>query len=291
MKLLTIGDGMLDYYVWGIIKRQSPENQNIPIVDFVDQEYRLGGAFNVAANLWSLSNKNGNEVYVSSIISDFTSALLKEAGIFYDEIVLQTKYEDRPHERELIKTRIVRSDDGSQLIRVDNREKFAESDLQRYKNKCCYHNFVGFDAIAVSDYNKGVVDKSLIEKLEGVTCPVFVDTKKPNLAIWKNIKNCYIKINSKEYEASKNANKTNHLIVTQGKEGCSYYVQGLLDSRYSTDQIEIEDVTGAGDSFFSCFILSMMEGYPITESMKRANKAATISCTKLGTSVVDRSEI
>jgi len=281
---------MLDEYIFGTIKRQSPENQNIPIVDYVDKEIRLGGAFNVAANLWSLSKKNG-EVFVSSIISDFTANLLKEAGIFYDEIVLDTSYHKKPHERELIKTRIIKSDDATQLLRIDNREKFAAGDLQRYKNKCYYHNFVGFDAIAVSDYCKGVVDDSIIKKLSAVTCPVFVDTKKPDLSIWKNIPNCYIKINSKEFENSKNFEKTKKLIVTQGKKGSSYYENGLLDSRYNTDEVVSEDVTGAGDVFFAEMILSIMEGFPIGETMKRANKAATISCTLFGTSVIDRIEI
>lgn len=79
--------------------------------------------------------------------------------------------------------------------------------------------------------------------------------------------------------------------MTQGKEGCIYYVNGLLNSRYSTDQIVGEDVTGAGDVFNACFALSVLEGYPIGESMKRANKAATISCEKFGTNTVDRYEV
>ena len=165
MKILIIGDAMIDHYVYGVVNRQSPENLNIPIVDYVQEEYRLGGALNVAANLRSLSKKQ-NEVYVSSIISNFTANLLNGAGMFYDEIVLlQTMQIDKPHERELIKTRIIKSDDFTQLIRIDNRETFSESDLQRYRNKCFYHNFIGFDAIVVSDYNKGTIDDSLIAKL------------------------------------------------------------------------------------------------------------------------------
>ena len=109
MKILVIGDAILDKYIWGAIRRQSPEDATVPVVDFVDQEYRLGGCLNVAANVKSLS-KRGVEVFVSSIMSDYTGNLLKEKKISYDEIVLKTKEEKKPHERELIKTRIVNSE-------------------------------------------------------------------------------------------------------------------------------------------------------------------------------------
>lgn len=291
MKILVIGDIMLDLYNWGIIKRNSPEEPNVPIVDFVSSEYRLGGAANVAANIKALASPRVTEVFITSIISDFSAKLLKEAGIFYDEIVLKPKYEGSPHDRELIKNRIINTGDGCQLLRIDNREKFDTTDVQRFKNKCYYSNFIGFDAIVVSDYNKGVIDDDIINKLNSVSVPVFIDTKKPDLKLWKNIKNCYVKINSKEFEKSKNFKVLKNLIVTEGEEGCSYYSEGLLTSKYKTMPVEDPDVTGAGDCFFAEMVLSVLDGFPIEETMKRANKVASISCQKFGTTVVTRSEI
>lgn len=259
-------------------------------MDFVDQEYRLGGALNVAANIKSLS-KRGNEIFVSSIMSEYTANLLKDKKISYDEIVLKTKEEKKPHERELIKTRIINSQTAKQLIRLDNREKFSEADLQRYKNKCYYYNFVEFDAIVVSDYNKGLIEESMIKRLEKVECPVFVDTKKKDLSLWKNIKNCYIKINSKEYANSTNSNTLNNLIVTEGDEGCSYYKLGLLDSFYKTDKTEAADVVGAGDVFLSAFVVRFLENKDIPDAMKFANKAAALSVGRFGTVEIARNEI
>lgn len=290
MKILVIGDAILDKYIWGAIRRQSPEDASVPIVDFVDQEFRLGGCLNVAANIKSLS-KRGNEIFVSSIMSEYTANLLKEKKISYDEIVLKTKEEKKPHERELIKERIVNSQTAKQIIRIDNREKFSEADLQRYKNKCYYYNFVEFDAIVVSDYNKGLIDNAMIKRLEKVECPVFVDTKKKDLSLWKNIKNCYVKINSKEYANSINSATLNNLIVTEGDKGCSYYKLGHLDSFYKTDKTEAADVVGAGDVFLAGFTVRFLESSDIPDAMKFANKAATLSVGKFGTVEVTRNEI
>jgi bifunctional ADP-heptose synthase (sugar kinase/adenylyltransferase) len=275
----------------GTIKRNSPEEPNVPVVDFLSEEYRLGGAGNVAANLWSLSKKGDNEIYLSSIISDFSAKLLKEAGVFYDDIVLKPKHEGAPHDRELIKHRIIKSDDLSQLIRLDNRQTFSDLDILRFKNKCYFDKFIGFDAVVVSDYNKGIIDADMIARLSVCKLPVFIDTKKPDLSLWQKIEKCYVKINSKEFAASKNFETLTHLIVTEGQNGCSYYSKGLLTAKYNTVPVEDPDVTGAGDVFFSAFILSLLERFPIEEAMKRANKAASISCTRFGTTTVTRSEL
>lgn len=290
MKILVIGDAILDKYIWGAIRRQSPEDASVPVVDFVDQEYRLGGCLNVAANVKSLS-KRGVEVFVSSIMSDYTGNLLKEKKISYDEIVLKTKEEKKPHERELIKTRIVNSETAKQIVRLDNREKFSDSDLQRYKNKCYYYNFIEFDAVVVSDYMKGLIDNEMIKRLEKLQIPVFIDSKRKNLAMWKNIKNCYVKINSKEYASSVSSSELENLIVTEGDKGCSYYKAGHLDSFYKTDKTEDADVVGAGDVFLAAFAVAFLEKRPISECLKFANKAATLSVGKFGTVEVLRNEI
>jgi D-beta-D-heptose 7-phosphate kinase/D-beta-D-heptose 1-phosphate adenosyltransferase len=290
MKILVIGDAILDRYVWGLIKRQSPEDSTVPVVDFVDEEYRLGGCLNVAANIKALG-KRKTEVYVSSILSDYTASLLKERKIGYDEIVLKTKDDKIPHVRELIKTRIVNSMNAKQIVRLDNKEKFSESDIMRFKNKCYYHNFVGFDAIVVSDYEKGLIDESIINGLLKVHCPVFVDTKKKDLSIWKNIKKCYVKVNKSEYENATKCPDLENLIVTEGGAGSSYFKKGLLDSFYKITSVEDADVVGAGDVFIAGFVVAFLENKEIGECLAFANKVAALSVTKFGTSIVERNEI
>lgn len=250
----------------------------------------FGGCLNVANNIKSLS-KRGTDVYVSSIFSDFTISLLKQRNLFYDEKVLASKDEKVPHKRELIKTRIINSETGKQIVRLDNRLNFSENDIQRYKNKCYFNKLQEFDAIVVSDYDKGLIDSSIIKKLEGVNCPVFVDTKKKDLSLWKNIENCYVKINSKEYKNSTNSKKLKRLIITEGDAGCSYYEDGMLNSFFKTNKVEDADVVGAGDVFLSAFTVAVLEKKPIDECLKFANKAASISVSKFGTTEIARNEI
>lgn len=290
MKILVIGDSILDRYVWGMIKRQSPEDPSVPIVDFIDEEYRLGGCLNVAANIRSLSKKT-TQAFVSSIISDYTASLLREKKISYDEIVLKTKEEKKPHPRELVKMRIIDSMNAKQIVRLDNRKNYSDADLQRYKNKCYYQNFIDFDAIVVSDYEKGLVDDGMINKLEKVECPVFVDTKKKDLSIWSNVKNCFVKINSKEFQSSLKSQDLKNLIVTDGENGSTYYKDGLLDSLYKTEKVEEADVVGAGDVYLSAFVVAKLEGKEIPDCLRFANRAAALSVTKFGTCEVNRNEV
>jgi bifunctional ADP-heptose synthase (sugar kinase/adenylyltransferase) len=217
--------------------------------------------------------------------------MLKDRKISYDEIVLKTKEDKSPHVRGLIKTRIVDSTNAKQILRLDNREKFSDSDIQRYKNKCYYSNFIDFDAIVVSDYNKGLIDNIIIEKLEKVECPVFVDTKKKDLSIWKNIKKCFVKINSKEYENSHASNEVENLIVTNGENGSAYYQRGLLNSLFKTDEVEGADVVGAGDVYLAAFVVASLEGKEIGDCLKFANKAASISVKSFGTTIVERNDL
>jgi len=228
---------------------------------------------------------------LSSIISDFSSNLLKEQKVSYDEIVLKVKSEKRPHDREIIKTRIMNSETAKQIVRIDNREKYAEGDLQRYKNKCYYYNFVDFDAIVVSDYNKGIINHEIIERLNKVKCPVFVDTKKKDLSVWKHVEKCFVKINSKEYANSINAHSLKNLIVTEGENGCSYYIEGILNSFSKTREVEKADVVGAGDCFLAGFVTLAMEGHDVEKCLNFANKVASFSVTQIGTSVVNRNDI
>lgn len=289
-KILVIGDGMLDEYVIGNINRFSPEDESVPIVDVSDKEIRLGGAFNVAANLKTLSKK-GTQIFVSSIISEFTADILNAKKINYDEIILKNKNSNLPHERELLKTRIINGTTGKQIVRLDNKLIFDEADIQRYKNKCYYSNFIDFDIIVVSDYNKGIIDQKIIEKLSKTSIPVFVDSKKSDLSIWKNIPKCYVKINSKEFKNSTNAKECEHLIVTKGSEGADYYHKGMLHSFYKTSKIDDADVVGAGDCFLAGLVTAFSEGFELDRCLEFANKVAAASVRELGTVEIKRNEL
>lgn len=293
VKYLIIGDSIVDRYVYGFISRQSPEDPSIPVVDFVEEEYMLGGCLNVAANIKSLSHKFKDDVYVSSVMSDFTANLLKNKGIFYDLLVLNSKA--RPHDREMVKTRIVHSETHKQLLRIDNRLRFSSGDVARYKNKCSFYEGIDFDAIIVSDYNKGLIDDFILQKLKQFKGPIFIDTKKQDLSLWNDLENCFIKLNNHEYE--KSSKITRHpLIVTKGPNGAELHWQkpptrGWITTSFPTEAVEKADVIGAGDSFLAGLVVSYMETQDLHKSVEFANKVASISVKKFGTCEVRRDEV
>jgi rfaE bifunctional protein kinase chain/domain len=291
MKILVIGDNIIDRYIYGLVHRQSPENASIPVVDFVAEEYRLGGAGNVAANVRSLSDRK-TEVYISSVLSNFTANLFKQKNIFYDAVILESEKE--PHKRELVKTRICHSETHDQFIRLDYNLAFSDGDIQRYINKCYYYNGKEFDAIIVSDYKKGLVNDFLISKLKTANCPIFVDTKNPDLSIWDQIHGkCILKVNSKEYKKCVARSKIHPLIVTKGNKGAelrSPPTRGIL--YYPTKEVVNGSVVGAGDVFLAGLAVRYIEtGGNLPESIEFANRAAAKSVEKFGTIEVKRLEV
>jgi len=142
-KVLVIGDAILDKYVYGKINRQSPEDQSIPVVDVEELEYRLGGSMNVAVNIRSISCPHryipaieSINVSLSSVFSKFTGQMLFNRNIQCDDSCMSN--EDvagklEPSQYEIIKTRVINKDTGKQLIRIDNRQRFSDYDIQLYK--------------------------------------------------------------------------------------------------------------------------------------------------------------
>lgn len=293
MKILVIGDCIIDHYVYGLVNRQSPEDVTIPVIDFIEEEYRLGGAANVAVNIKSLSKKLKDEVFISSIISDFTANMLKKKKVSYDSIVLSSK--EKPHSAELIKTRIMHSDSLKQFLRLDNRMSFRSSDIQRYKNKCFYYNGEDFDAVVISDYNKGLINEFIIERLCSLECPIFVDTKNPDLKMWDKLigKNVFFKVNQKEWSIIKNQKPEEKFkfVITNSEKGATLLLSNTV-MNFPTEPVKNGSVIGAGDVFLSALVVKYLESEgDILQAIVYANKAARRSVEKFGISEVKRDEI
>jgi rfaE bifunctional protein kinase chain/domain len=291
MKILVIGDAILDSYQYGLVNRQSPEDSTIPVVDLVREELSLGGCLNVALNIKSLQHYK-DETFVSSIYSRYTANILDKNKIMYDEVTLDSA-KNKPHDREIIKTRIVNSETLHQLVRIDNKLKFSANDLQRYKQKCFFINMEQFDLVVVSDYDKGIIDKEIINKISTLKCPVFVDTKKPDLSIWKNVPNLFMKINTQEYSKSVRGSSESikNLIITQGQNGSVYLQNGKVIYSNKTTVVQNPNTIGCGDVFLAGLAVRYSETQNIEDSIIYANKAATKSCSKYGTCTIKRGEI
>jgi len=167
------------------------------------------------------------------------------------------------------KTRFVDAKTKQQLIRFDEDPSRDPVQLPSLHSKTSV-----FDAIVISDYDKGSVTYDTIDYIKKYyDGPVFIDTKKKDLARFEGM---YVKINQKEYEDAISYPEE-HLITTLGDIGASY--KGKL---YETKRIENFDVCGAGDTFFASFVYKFLCTKNIEKSIIFANAASSITVQQNG---------
>jgi D-beta-D-heptose 7-phosphate kinase/D-beta-D-heptose 1-phosphate adenosyltransferase len=133
-----------------------------------------------------------------------------------------------------------------------------------------------YDAIVISDYNKGTVSYELIEELaKEVDIPIFVDTKKTDLA---RLSGCYVKINALEKSRATSFPDPEHLIVTHGGDGAEW------DGWVFPAEIagDVVDVCGAGDTFLAALAYKFLETNHMPDAVKFANKASSITVQHIG---------
>jgi bifunctional ADP-heptose synthase (sugar kinase/adenylyltransferase) len=131
----------------------------------------------------------------------------------------------------------------------------------------------GYDAIVVSDYDKGTVSTQLIRELrEEFEGPIFVDTKKREL---HHFEGCFVKIN--EYEYNRLQTICSDVIVTRGEKGVSY-----RDKFWPAEDVDVSDVTGAGDTFLAALTFEYLRTGSIAESIPFAIKASTVTVQHVG---------
>ena len=186
LNVLIIGDVMIDTYLWGKVDRISPEAP-VPIVAISKKENRLGGAANVAINIQALG---GTPILCSVIGNDTNGRLFIELLHQLDmpsEGILQSN--DRPT---TVKTRVIGN--NAQMLRVDEERDEDISTTERKQLVTRIENIVSrkkIDVIIFEDYDKGVINKSLIEsvvrKARYLGIPIAVDPKKRNFNHYKDV--------------------------------------------------------------------------------------------------------
>lgn len=137
-----------------------------------------------------------------------------------------------------------------------------------------------YDAVVISDYNKGTVTYEVIEEIRNsFGGPIFMDTKKQDLGCFQGI---FVKINELEYANHRSINDM--LIVTLGSRGAMYKTGNGPDNEtiYSCPQVEVADVTGAGDTFLSAFSFEFLRSHNHSMAIDFANRAAGISVQHFG---------
>jgi len=172
------------------------------------------------------------------------------------------------------KTRIVEKKTNHMFLRWDQHDNsYGRIDLESI-------NFSLYDAIVISDYNKGFITKEDIKKISNIHNLVFLDTKKP-IGLWTE-NAAFIKINNDEFCRAEKITKKmrNKIITTLGSQGASF--QGAV---YPVEKTEVKDLSGAGDTFISALCKKYCETQDIVESIKYANICATKVVQKRGVNV------
>jgi len=176
----------------------------------------------------------------------------------------------------LIKTRFIDKKSNQQILRVDNEEKVKPMILPVSTG--------GFDAVVISDYDKGYITNSKLNDIvETASCPVFIDSKKTFLP---NKENCFVKINDIEYQKLDESCNIDNLIVTKGSEGCVY-----KNTLYPAEKVNVYDVVGAGDTFLAALVFSYIARKDIVEAIRFANRAAAIVIQQPGTYVLTEDDV
>jgi D-beta-D-heptose 7-phosphate kinase/D-beta-D-heptose 1-phosphate adenosyltransferase len=165
------------------------------------------------------------------------------------------------------KTRIIDARSKQQIVRIDNDVKSTPITFETAIPNV-------YDAIVISDYNKGTVSYELIEELIELNIPIFIDTKKTDL---ERMQGAWVKINDLEY--SKITSECSGLIVTHGAHGASVIHH---DITCPAPSVEVADVTGAGDTFLAALVSNYLHTKDIKSAVDFAILASSVTVQHFG---------
>lgn len=297
--VLVVGDVMFDRYVHVGTTRKAPE-ADIPVWDEFSREIRPGGAANVALNISALNPELS--VYLCGV---FDTDL--EQGRWFWDKGISVKFSVPSIKGNMVKTRYIR--DGEIIFRSDNFRKFWGYDVKSIPRVFSENAMLpsAFDAIVVSDYNKGTVTSEVLDvvKTRSLTDTLFVvDSKREDLEVFRGFD--ILKLNLQEYSSQVRHRDDldcieslfKHVIVTKGRDGAELIqYESLPGKKYALHSedfpvvpAQVRDVTGCGDTHTAALVCSLLNEKDIRSSIKFANECARSVVQKFGTSIPDFSE-
>jgi rfaE bifunctional protein kinase chain/domain len=325
----VVGDLMLDRYLWGTASRLSPEAA-VPVVDFAEQNDRLGGAGNVAANLAELGarvemfgatggGKAPGDEPGESLRKSLRAAGIIDNGVFADAARITT-----------VKTRIIAR--HQHIVRVDReRREPLRPETQGRLLRALSASLKNLDALVLSDYDKGLITDEFADKILGeahkLNVPVFVGPKRSRLYAYRGAK--AIVCNAKEAgqflgqalgdeKSVEDAGRAllahfgcGAVLITRGEKGMSLFEESsprylnipatsfeVTYARMGQPGIDrgatgrqVFDVTGAGDTVLSVLALAAAAGAALPDAAMLANIAAGVVVGKLGTASASSAEL
>ena len=306
-KIAILGDLILDKFTEGVIERINPDQTTSPLVKIKSEKFILGGAANVANNVFSLGGiPTLYGVLGKDENAEIFSELCKKNKINFKKVICQNPT--------ICKQRIIA--DKYQVARMD----FGENNIKKIntivQNKILKQlkNDVGkFDAVVLSDYNKLTFTKkftqNIIEICRKKNIPTIVDPKPENILFFQNATViCPNKTEAKKISGEKYfTNPRNYLESLQELKkitNAKYNIvtcgdQGVIALDPNSNELiiidtiakSVRDVTGAGDTFAATLALGFASKMPFKEILELANIAAGIVVEKSGTATVDYLEL
>lgn len=304
-RILVAGDIMLDRFVYGAVERISPESP-VPVLSISRENAMLGGAGNTLANLAGLGVKAralsvvGNDEEGAQIRKLAEAQGIDTAGLLIDD--------ERPT---IVKTRFLAG--HQQLLRTDFERK---QPLSSAKEKALLQKaeelISNVDALIISDYGKGMLSDhvicALIEQAKAKKIPVLVDPKGFDYARYKGAS--VITPNKKELgEATGltrlasdediviaarkliNQSGVEAVVATRSRDGMSVVQNKGEPLHLRTKDIEVFDVSGAGDTVIATVAAALAAGAALNDAAALANIAASIVVAKVGTAPIRLQEL
>ena len=307
LRILVIGDVMLDAYVMGKVNRISPEAP-VPIVSLENEDARIGGAGNVALNLLAL----GAKPIICGVIGEDSSGdkllnLFEKNGISTDGLVKSMV------RKTTVKTRVISN--KQQLLRIDSESTFPLLESEEIKLNNTIQNIInqGVDGIIFEDYNKGVLTDSVIQNTIKIAkekdIPTAVDPKKENFLSYKGVS--LFKPNLKELKEGLNLNfdfNSNKDLFEKGIEVLEEKLQNEIsfvtlseNGVFIKTQTEkyylpahmrsISDVSGAGDTVIAVATLCLISGASTKQIAQISNLAGGLVCEKSGVVSISKNDL
>jgi len=308
LKILVIGDSMIDSYLWGDVDRISPEAP-VPVVSKTSRESRLGGAANVAINIKAL----GAQPILASVIGNDPNAQVFKKLMSARHLSKSGIFESNTRSTS-IKTRIISH--KQQLLRIDEEdpEELDQPTEKAFLNHLLYiMEQDKLDAVIFEDYDKGTITPGIIQsvaaKAKEMGIPVMVDPKKRNYLNYKNI--TLFKPNFKELKEGLNIDHLTHqdydkifsalrvmhqeqqidwIMVTLSQQGV--LISNSHEYKHIPAKIrDISDVSGAGDTIISIATVAMAAGLSPWTISEISNIGGGQVCEKSGVVPVDKKQL
>jgi len=305
VKVLVLGDLIVDAYLEGTVERISPEAP-VPVLEHKKLTHRLGGAANVALNLSSL----GIEVSLAGLVGDDDLAAIFRNILSENKISGNCVVAD-PSRPTSLKTRVIAG--HQQLLRIDQErlgdlsESLAESMFGKMASELAH-----FDAIIISDYGKGVIHAGTFARLQkllaGKKIVSVLDPKKKNFSIYKGVVDT---MTHNHHEASDDSglpcdsdaevclagprliekHSLKSTLITRGAKGMALFTREGECHLIPSFARSVFDVSGAGDTVIAVFAAARAAGADLKTAAILANHAAGVVVSKFGTATLTMDEL